>query len=378
VNALRQITMADVVSSLPTVQPLRCDPDRPRRLDLLITTLGFEERCRAVPRVLVVGESCRAEQVIVCTYETNATENEQNADALGEAVRALDHEPQWMAADEMGFADVLRRRLRELRQDAGRPLRVAWDISVTSNEVMLKLASVLVETDSELEVLYAEADVYFPTHDEYQADPGRWSGEDRMGLDRGTLNIRVSSEHPGEHSSQLPHHLILIPGYNRDRVRRVISKVEPQFLLDLPGAEITWLIGMPHNPHDVWRRDAVMEIHAVPDEHEPVELSTFHYTDTLLELERVYQRWALLCNLTVAPMGSKLQALGCALFCCAHPDVRVMFAQPEEYNAARYTQGVRNLWSVPLGPLDKLVGRLLDVGTLTREPTESARGDMLA
>jgi hypothetical protein len=44
--------------------------------------------------------------------------------------------------------------------------------------------------------MYAEADVYFPTRDEYQVDPGRWSGEDRMGLDRGTLNIRVSTEHP--------------------------------------------------------------------------------------------------------------------------------------------------------------------------------------
>lgn len=364
-GSLREVTIADMVSEMPSVVPLSCDSSSARAIDLWIATLGFEERCHAIGEALA-NEGARAAHAIVCTYETNPAENEANRAAIAGCATRLGCTPEWIAADQLGFADALRGRLRVLREEANRPLRVAWDMSAASNEVTMMLASVLLETDCELEVMYAEAAVYFPTEDEYRADPGNWRGEGHMGLDQGTLNIRISSEHLGEHSSQLPHHLILIPGYSRDRVRRVISRVEAALLADLPGAPITWMVGSPHRARDAWRRQALVEIHAIPPEHDPVELSTFRYTDTLHELERVYADTGLTRNITLCPMGSKLQALGCALFCRARPDIRVMFAQPEQYNASHYTEGVRDLWSVRFGRVDLLDARLREIGTLVR------------
>ncbi|WP_411277014.1 hypothetical protein [Gaiella sp.] len=367
-GSFRELALADIVGELPGVGAFSSNPSAARDLDVWIATLGFEERCYAVGNALA-DEGARAAHVLICTYETNTADNQANADAIIECARRLGRDPEWIAADQLGFADALRRRLRALRDDAARPLRVAWDMSAASNEVTVILASVLFETDCDLEVMYAEAAVYFPTILEYQSDPGRWHGEERMGLDQGTLNIRISSEHPGEHSSQLPHHLVVIPGYSRDRVRRVISRIEAAFLDDLPGAPITWMIGTPHKAADAWRRQALLEIHAVPREHDPVELSTFHYTDTMNELERVHVQWGLKRNITLCPMGSKLQALGCALFCRSRPDVRVMFAQPEQYNASHYTEGVSHLWSVVFGRVDVLDARLGEVGTLVRSST---------
>lgn len=360
---LREATVADVVSTLPTVMPLKSDTSSPRQLDLWIATLGFEERCYAMGDALVQ-EGARAGHVILCRYATNPIENQANADALVDRGRQLGHEPDWLDADQPNFTGELRVTLRELREQLDRPLRVAWDISVASNELTVNLASVLLDTDCVLEVMYAEAAIYYPTRDEYAADPGRWRESDRMGLDQGTLNMRVSSEHPGEHAGQLEDHLILIPGYSRDRVRRVISKLG--LLSELPRASINWLIGRPHADADAWRRDALVAIHDIPPEHDHAELSTFNYGDTMIELERIYQRVGISHNITLCPMGSKLQALGCALFGRARPDVRVMFAQPEQYNAKRYTEGVRALWRVALGPQDDLAARLADIGTLTR------------
>ena len=372
---LREVTIGDVVSALPTVEPLATDASNARQLDLWIATLGFEDRCSAVGDALA-REGARAKHVLICRYETNPTDNEVNADALLECARRLDHEPDWLDADQPNFAEALRQRLRELHEAASRPLRVAWDISVASNELVVNIASVLLDMNCELEVMYAEAAIYYPTREEFAADSERWREDETMGLDRGTLNMRVSSEHPGEHASQLPDHLMLIPGYSRDRVRRVISKVG--MLSDLPHASINWLIGRPHVDADAWRRDALITIHDIPPEHDRTELSTFSYGETMIELERVYARVGLSHNITLCPMGSKLQALGCALFGRARPGVRIMFAQPEQYNAQHYTKGVRALWRIAFGSQVDIAARLANVGTLERTgygPPEFAEED---
>ena len=168
----------------------------------------------------------------------------------------------------------------------------------------------------------------------------------------------------------LANRLVIVPGYNRDRVRKVISNVDSQFLVELGTAPISWLVGNPHSEHDSWRQTAVAEIHEVPKEHESIPVSTFDYREMLPVLERIYSKWGLDCNITLAPMGSKMQALGCVLFCIARPDLRIMFAQPEEYNAARYTEGVRMCWSIQIGRTDDLVRGSMNVGTLARPDRE--------
>jgi hypothetical protein len=359
--------MGDVAAELPGATRLGASPQSVGfQLDVLITALGFEDRCGVVPAALA-GAGIRADVGVVFTYETNAQENAGKRDVLFAALSDACRETVELSADSAVASQQLRRHLQltASRVD-GRPVRVGWDISVASNQLIMKTASVLLDGEYELDVLYAEAERYYPTRDEYEANRAVWLGEDHLGLDKGTLNVRVSSEHPGEHSSQLGKHLVLIPGYNRDRVRRVVSKVDPQFLTDLAGAPITWLVGKPHLDEDAWRRDALLEIHSVPDSHPRVELSTFRYIDTLLELDRIYQEFGLNYNITLCPMGSKLQALGSAVFCRARPDVQVMFAQPVEYNAAHYTAGVRDIWQVGIGNTARLASRLMDVGTLTR------------
>lgn len=355
--------MEQVVSTFPQIEPLADSSEK--KLDVWIGTLGFEDRCYAVAEALANG-GAQSDHVFLCKYDTNPDDNEKNeADLLAQSER-FGPKPEWFGADRPNLAERLRRRLLELSEASDRPLRIGWDVSVASNQVIVTVSSVLLSIECEVEVQYAEAATYYPTEEEYRADLERWKGEDRMGLDRGTLTVRVSSEHPGDHSTQLANRLFIIPGYNRDRVRRIISNVDSQFLIDLPSAPITWLIGAPRLPEDAWRQGALVEIHDVPGSHESAEIGTFDYRDTLLGIERTYSKWGLTSNITLAPMGSKMQAVGCALFCVSRPDVRVMFAEPEEYNAARYTKGVRNLWSLPLGSTGKLVDGLKKVGTLIR------------
>ena len=72
-------------------------------------------------------------------------------------------------------------------------------------------------------------------------------------------------------------------------------------------------------------------------------------------------------TITLSPLGSKMQALGTALFCYMHPDVRVIFSTPKEYNATQYSKGCKEVWKLDFGPLSELRRRLDQVGTLRVE-----------
>jgi len=362
-EGLHQMHMDDVASNLRELQSL--DAPVTRQLDVWIGTLGFEDRGYAIAEGLARGNSS-SRLALLCRYDTNQKDNEAQEERLLAEVDRFAETREWLDADKPVFPGQLRMHLQDLQQQLGQALRIGWDISVASNQLILSIGQILLEGDGELEIFYTEAETYFPTKDEYEADPGRWTGEDRMGLERGTLNVRTSSAYPGEHSAQLANRLLIIPGYNRDRVRKVISNVDSQFLVEPRPAPITWFVGRPHAPHDAWREKAVREIHNIPADHEDIPVSTFDYREMLLALERIYAIWGLKSNITLAPMGSKMQAFGCILFCFARPDVRVLFAQPEEYNASRYTKGTRALWSIEVGRLENLTGQLLNVGTLVR------------
>jgi hypothetical protein len=136
------------------------------------------------------------------------------------------------------------------------------------------------------------------------------------------------------------------------------------------------LIGKPHLERDGWRTDLLREIHGVgagPDDWPLArEVSTFDYFETWRVLEDIYQQRFLKDRFTLSPMGSKLQALGCSLFCESRKDVRVVFATPGEYRAAGYTTGVRNVWHLDFGSTVSLRRTVEQVGELLIERSDGA------
>ena len=69
-------------------------------------------------------------------------------------------------------------------------------------------------------------------------------------------------------------------------------------------------------------------LNGIPESAPQFEVSTFDYKDALKRLDMIYAERCERFNITVSPLGSKLQALGTSLFCYMHPDVRVMTAIP--------------------------------------------------
>ena len=361
---VRRIELSSIVDRLPAIQPFNpragttYGPD-----DLFLCALGFEPRCLSLPKLLAEN-GYRSKNVVVFEYDTNVVENEVNRQELTKHLKVISDNVQSLSLSAPDHPNELRRILELLHDEtSGRDPRITFDLSVAANRIVVTTMAVLCDAEAYLNVLYSEAAIYHPTKAEYDADSSAWRSESLLGLERGVGDIRPSRQFPGQPFDQLPDAVILFPTFKAERSRAVITFVDPS--LDGPqGDQIVWLVGTPPLPENHWRIDALKEINGLTDTDVQYQISTLDYKETLTSLEPVYGRLSNAYKLTLSPIGSKMQALGSSLFCYIHPDTRIVFAIPEEYNAAQYSEGCRETWKIEFGRLSQLRELLRSVGRL--------------
>jgi hypothetical protein len=366
---LRVRFLEDIMGQLPELRHL--DPassSLPKRVDLFICALGFEPRCLTIPEALSQ-EGPRASKAIYCQYSTNAQDNGVNRGRLLESLQRIAAQTVSLEADDVLFTQ----RLRELFveppdrvESADRAILV--DVSVMANRVLMRVMKSLLETDRQVIILYSEAATYHPSSQEYHSAPGQWSSDSSLGLERGVSSVAVSGDYPGYHLDQLPDCVLLFPSFKNERARAVIGRVDPALAVGNTDLDkIVWFLGVPHRSENRWRLAAMREINAVKSDAVQYEVDTFDYRESLRKLEHVYVERVGKYRFSLAPMGSKMQAIGAALFAYLHQDVAVVFATPFEYNAAHYSDGCLDRWMIDFGNMERVRSLLDSVGMLTVE-----------
>jgi hypothetical protein len=358
--------LADALSGLSSISALEVGRRGAATGDLFVCALGFEPRCLTLPGRLRES-GYRARRSAYFKYATNLDDNNVNLPELENHLRVISPNVEVLDADAVDFPNRLRVLLELIMQEASaKPPSVTLDVSVMANRLLLRCVKVLLEYDIRARILYSEAAVYHPTKQEYDQEPAKWEGDESLGLERGVSEVGSSIDHPGHALDQLPDFLILFPSFKAERSKAVISFVDPS-LLASPADKVVWLLGVPHLPEDHWRLDAMRRVNRI-DAHVPqFVVSTFDYKATLRVLESLHVEKSERHTITVSPLGSKMQALGTALFCYMHPDVRVIFSTPKEYNAAQYSKGCKAIWEIDFGNVSDLRRRLGDVGSLRVE-----------
>lgn len=354
--------LSGILTELPKISELRFDRTG-NSADLFICALGFEKRSLAIPEA-VSREKISIGRSIYLTYATNKSDNLSNLSQLEAFLDENSRNVRSLEADLPDFSHRLREAIELIASEANPHIpKVLFDISVCANRLILKCLKVLLEYKIELTVVYSEAAVYHPTEFEYKLNAETWSGGDSLGLERGVGSIETSIDYPGYHLDQLPDLLVLFPSFKGERSKAVISAVDPSLLTN-PGRKVYWLLGVPHLTEDRWRVNAMRMINGIPENSPQIEVDTFNYKNTLEILESIYMETGEKYNITISPLGSKMQAVGTALFCCLHPDVRIMFATPREYNATQYSEGSKALWRIEFGRTDNLINLLKRVGKI--------------
>lgn len=359
--------LSDIISRLEPITSLDVkNQGAAPHEDLFLCALGFEPRCLTLPGLLK-DAGYQAHRSVYFKYATNLDDNAVNMAELEARLRGISINVSPIEADSIDFPGRFRELLELVISEAPtKPPRITLDISVTANRLLLRCMKVLLEYDINLRIIYSEAAVYHPTKDEYERDTEKLMQDDLFGLERGVGDVMPSINYPGYTPDPLPDFLIIFPSFKTDRSKAVISFADPSLLINA-GDKVVWLLGEPHHNEDYWRLDAMKKINAINQHARQYEVSTFDYKATLEVLERLHGEMSERYRITLSPLGSKMQALGTALFCYMHPDVRIIFSTPKEYNAARYSTGCKAIWKIEFGALANVRSSLDMVGTLRVE-----------
>lgn len=364
-DKLKVVELGDVIEALADITAFKADTTIiPKPAAIFLCALGFEERCLAIASALR-SANYKFDRAIYFEYNTNREDNEANRPALVEVLSAIAEDTQPLEAYGTEFNRYIRQLLEAAvaQSDGGSAPVVVFDVSVASNRLIMRCIKALLEFKVRLIVLYAEAAVYYPTRDEYDQDPERWCRDETIGLEKGVGYVHTSEQYPGYHIDQLPDCVVVFPSFRPERSRAVMSSIDPSLLV--PGGDnVLWMIGKPRLPEDSWRMDAMRAINELTAASVQYDVSTFDYKETLRVLEMIYLERAECARFTLSPTGSKMQAVGSALTCYLHPDIRVIFSSPEKFNASHYSTGCKATYCVDFGSLADLRTKLDRIGQI--------------
>jgi hypothetical protein len=365
-HRVRRIEFAEIAAQLPDIEPL--EPEHLRDGALYICALGFEPRCLTVSAALA-DAGRRFDHCIVLEYDTNRAENELNRPHLMRLLSRLSNSIRRIEVDVIDFIDRLRGELRAIAAANAREPTIMLDVSVLANRALFRSLKPLLEANISLTILYSEAAVYHPTEETYRKNADQWTSDSLLGLEQGVSDIRISRDFPGQQLEALPDSVVVFPSFNGSRTNAVLAKVDPALVIN-PSDNVIWLVGVPHLAEDHWRIDAMKKINNINDNQTWFQVSTFSYKETFQILHNIYRERSAQFNLSISPLGSKLQALGCVLFCFQHLDVRVIYSIPSQYNAMRYSDGCKALWQIKFGGTAQLRSLINSAGKLRMERIE--------
>lgn len=342
---ITQIPIEEVLSLAPKVVPFDGAWLTAHTPNAFICAQGFEDRCDAIAHMLA-SHNIRLDAVVIITLDSNSEEDMTNGKRIAEMLAPLStREPVFLNGDEPCFQQRLVNALGGdgLVSDIHR--HILLDISVAANRACIRAFASCLEFDCQLTVGYAEAEVYHPTVEEFSKNGAVWMSEDSLGTEKGVDDISPSEEFSGQHLDAASNVVILLPSFRHERSAAVVSHIDPALLMK-PNDDVIWVLGCPHLTEDLWRRDAMRTLNRIADDAKVYEASTFDYREVWRTLESIYDAKWETSNITLSPLGSKLQAIGVTLFCSRHPDVRVLFSVPKQYNRNQWSHGIRGLWRI--------------------------------
>ncbi|MGD1923176.1 MAG: hypothetical protein ACFB03_03165 [Paracoccaceae bacterium] len=309
-----------------------------RRITLIVCA-GFEDRAIKATERLIQHE-IRLQNLVVVKFR--AEENRDNEKALLELSKQLVSQSNYIEceADELS---PLTKVISSLRSNED---LVVFDITGCSRSVMLVLLSQLYDIDIEFDILYTEAEEYYPTfgtYEEITEDDDQQHAflrlnmfEESEVLHSSHCEIESFSEFEGRMLPSYPFYLITFLPFKRGRLSAILQSLESQVRI--------FIRGQPVRDDLKWRGEAVDIPNAdLVDEGTVVDLETLDWRKTFSFLESQYRSNGNMFryNFIVAPLGSKMQTVGCALFAKAYSEVRIITSTPKQHYADSYSRGSR-------------------------------------
>ena len=347
---IHQKDLGDILNVLPDAITLNKDCES----DLIICTLGFEERTHAVIDELLSLNPKKHKKILLVKYQTNKEDNEINhaffLTAKDKGLEIIEIE-----YSRNNFYNNFSDLLTKLNINNS---NVIFDISTCSSYLFYPIIKSLIDYDIKLTIAYADADIYFPTLEEWKKVEEKAINENQLFVkswdDADFQSIGVDDIYNSNLFSEMnpgnkPSILFAIPNFNSIRMQSI--KEKDLELNKTESKNIKWLIGMPPKTENKWRAEAILKTNTLEgiDTNNLEYISTLDYKEIIKTLESHWMTNKYSYHISIGSLGSKMQHLGIFFFVLLHQDVGLWLAEPVEFKAKTYSKGVCNLYEIDFG-----------------------------
>jgi hypothetical protein len=281
----------------------------------LLSCLSFEDRSLAVADAILSA----APRLWLCLLnediETDVSEMRRRAEETAANANVQLHFLSSSKRDPLVLADAMVEVSREYAVDEG----VSWvaDITTMTHEMLLVVvaaAEEIIPAWRNLRFVYNIA--------------GRYSGDDDVStkwISRGIHDLRSVIGFPGERSPGEPTTLVALPGFDSERMRRVVEEIEPEHLL--VGISCTY------TERHAWsaekNRDIAAKLLNTRDGgvFEYAALDPFAAVDAVIDATRNVQG-----NILIAPLNSKISTVAIGVLARRRKEWQLCYAPALIYN----------------------------------------------
>jgi hypothetical protein len=308
-------------------------------VELIVLASGFEDRAFAFLKNVQVGPSVK---ILLIEFANGLDINENiSAKFRSEAYKKVGEDNveivEFKRENIAAFTKKFREKMLELSIGSS---NTSIDISGMPTHLIFCVLNCVrsLQLYADQTIVYTSAQDYFPTRQEYIDLSDQQEGEieylpKSMALEMAE-NL-VYEPFSGYRNSDTNSCLILFAGYEAHRSTGVVEAINPTLLLlvygEPPSEDISWRTELSKRLHQKFENMMRCSTETI---------STQNVSDTIELLDTYYDFLIDDYDVTLAPLGSKLQTIGTYLFWERYPEIQINFPIPIGYDPSRRPIGV--------------------------------------
>jgi len=275
---------------------------------------SFEDRCLSIPKYIDVE---KVERAYLFRAEEFLSYSETNTQILASIFQSKFYETRFSISNPFTVADKISHFLCNDTLCL-RSCDIVFDVSTFTRESMLIILRFLIINRDALGKIVL---LYNSTK----------NISDHLSL--GPLSLRSVLGYPGIIYPTRPLHLILLLGFEIERAREIITRLEPQLLSIAYGKTSASINAELSSRNSKFLEQMHSAYGNIMQSFQISVVNPFDTASELLEYTAKFHEY----NTIVAPLNTKLSAIGAGLYCIDNQEAQICYLQMGEYNFSEYS-----------------------------------------
>ena len=325
---------------------------------LLILADGFEKRCSAFSELLASNNCahCFQDCILLIYKHHNRSRIDEVRPILG---FLTENKPSELVYDRFNpsHSEFQLRGILDDHLAHKNYQEIIIDISVMSKLLIIILVYLTSKYNIPLKIIYSEPKKYSPSEEDFikRGEEGQSSNlYPSFGVNQVVRTPYLSNSV----MQGYPILLVAFTSFNEQLIRALLSDISPHRLI----------LGLSAPPIHSWRLNACEKIHEdISDLYhldnndsnwnkEKRIVCTLNPLSVFDFLSRIYNENCFFNRIIIAPTGSKMQALGCAMFKLCCPDIHIEYPTPESYFTSGFSSDeIRKIHLIEINNLPEYI-----------------------